>query len=73
MERLGLLARADLDAGRCRELVVAEHAVEHAEQQRVDRRLVEGPSLREQGVDAPGAEALEVVASEGQLVEHLLQ
>jgi hypothetical protein len=73
VERLGLLAGTDLDACGRGELVVTEHAVEDTEQQRVDRRLVEGTSLREQGVDAPGAEALEVIAPERQLVEHLLQ
>ena len=45
MKDLVLFPRADLDAGRRRQLVVTEELVEHAEQQRVDGGLVEGGYL----------------------------
>ena len=71
VEHLRLLAGADLDAGGRRQLVVPEHAVEDAEQQRVDRRVVEGACLREERVHPARVVALEVVAPERDLVEHL--
>ncbi len=63
VEHLRPLAGADLDAGRRRELVVPEQPVEHAEQQRMQRRGVEGPRLGEQRVDPLGAVPLELVAA----------
>jgi len=42
---------------------MAEHPVEHVEQQRVHGNLVERPGLREQGIDALGVEALEMVTA----------
>src|SRR3954447_5222519 len=74
VQPLRLLARSDLDAGGRAELVaLAEHAVEHAEQQRMCRQPVEGTGLGEQRVDAAGAEALEVVAPGGRPVEDRTQ
>ena len=67
MQALRDLAGADLDAGRRAELVVAEHRVEHAEDQRVRRGAVHDARLREQRVDAAGVEPLERVAPEGRL------
>ena len=64
VEDLRLLAGTDLDARRRRQLVVLEHPVEHAEEQRVDRSGVEGARLGEQRVDAPRVVALEVVSAE---------
>ncbi len=70
VQDLRRLARPDLDARGCRQLVVAEQGVEHAQQHRVDGQVVEGPGLAEQVVDALRAVALEVVAARGRGVEH---
>ena len=60
----GVSLGPDVDAHRSAQLVVAEHPVEHAEQQRVGGQLVEAADLREQRVDPLCDEPLEVVAAE---------
>ena len=63
VQDLGHLAGADLDARRRAELAVAEHALEHPEDEGMGGGPVEGPGLGEQGVDALGVRALEGVAA----------
>ncbi len=72
VEYLRLLTRADLDAGRCRQLVVAEHAVEHPEQQRIDRRARRtlGSSRRARRRDFVSKPS-KSLRPNGKLVEHL--
>ena len=66
VEHLGLLARADLQRHRRRELVVgAEGVVERRQQQGVHGQVVEGPGLGVHRVDALRVEALEEVAAGG--------
>ena len=62
VQHLGLLARADLDADGCAQLVVPENAVEHSQDKRIDRGPVEAPSLFEQRIDPTGGKAFESVA-----------
>jgi hypothetical protein len=62
MQHLRDLAGTDLDAGRCAQLVLAEDAVEHLEDQRMRRGMVEHPGLGEQRVHAAGQATLEVIA-----------
>ena len=64
MQPLGRFAGADVDAHRTAELVVPEHPIEHAEEERVGGQLVEAAHLGEEGVDPLGVEPLEVVAAE---------
>src|SRR6516164_8512054 len=63
VQHLGLLPRADTNADRSAELIVAEYQVEHIEQQRMDGNLVERPGLGEQGIDPLGVETLEMVTA----------
>ena len=64
VQALRRLARTDVDAHRSAQLVVHEHLVEHAEQQRIGGQLVEAAGLGEQRVDPLGDVPLEVVAPE---------
>ena len=50
-----------------------EHAIEHAEEQRIGGQPVEAAHLGEERVDAPGVEPLEVVAAERCLFAEGLQ
>src|SRR5262245_56686733 len=78
MQRLRRLAGSDFDRHRSAELVVPEHLVEYSEHQRMRRRTVEDPRLREQRIDAACLKSFERVAPSrrrrqqiGQLGPHL--
>ena len=64
VQALRRLPRTDVDAHRSAQLVVHEHLIEHAEQQRIGGQLVEAADLGEQRVDPLGDVPLEVVAPE---------
>ena len=73
VQRLRGLAGTDLDAGRRAQLVVAEHAVEHTEDERIGGRRVERARLAEQAVDAARLEAFELAAPERRRLEDARQ
>ncbi len=71
MEPLRRLARTDRDPGRRAEQEAGtEQALDHGEEQRIDRLGVEQARLGEQRVDAAGGESFERVAPGGNALEH---
>jgi hypothetical protein len=59
VQGLCLFAWPDADTDRCAELVMAQHLVKDAEQQRVGRGRIEDTGLGEQRVDPLRSESLE--------------